>query len=204
MLWYPIQHLGVFVIMKLICFCKLFVTHLYWQMFCRSQWPSPEEYSQLEAQTSLGRTDIVRWFKDHRSALKNGETLDWMEGSQNQKLVEQKGQKQNGSDINQGVSLEVTAVKGDFFFSFQYLFGKCLLIPCVTFVLTLFLCTSYNHCSGGGWWDHSSYRALQAVWSRQSPVVEWQISPQCGGPEPDQTGPDQFYYCRQREVGGET
>uniref|UniRef100_A0AAV2MBT4 Homeobox domain-containing protein n=1 Tax=Knipowitschia caucasica TaxID=637954 RepID=A0AAV2MBT4_KNICA len=49
------------------------------EMFCRTQWPSPEEYSQLEVQTSLGRTDIVRWFKDHRSALKNGESLDWME-----------------------------------------------------------------------------------------------------------------------------
>ncbi|XP_053738015.1 zinc fingers and homeoboxes protein 2a [Synchiropus splendidus] len=55
------------------------------EMFCRTQWPSPEEYSQLEVQTSLGRTDIVRWFKDHRSAVKNGETLDWMEAQQNQK-----------------------------------------------------------------------------------------------------------------------
>lgn len=53
-------------------------------MFCRTQWPSPEEYSQLEVQTSLGRTDIVRWFKDHRLALKNGETLDWMEEIQKQ------------------------------------------------------------------------------------------------------------------------
>lgn len=81
-------------------------------MFCRTQWPSPEEYSQLEVQTSLGRTDIVRWFKDHRSALKNGETLDWMEGLQNQNPVEQQkaGQEQNG----QSVSLEVKAVKGEF------------------------------------------------------------------------------------------
>ncbi|KAF3691618.1 Zinc fingers and homeoboxes protein 2 Alpha-fetoprotein regulator 1 [Channa argus] len=85
------------------------------EMFCRTQWPSPEEYSQLEAQTSLGRTDIVRWFKDHRSALKNGETLDWMEGFQNQNLVEQQkaGQEKNSqtSEKNQSVSLEVTAVK---------------------------------------------------------------------------------------------
>lgn len=86
-------------------------------MFCRSQWPSPDEYSQLQVQTSLGRTDIVRWFKDHRSALKNGETLDWMEGSQNL-AVQQKSQKQNGSDKSQAVSLEVTAVKGDFSSSF--------------------------------------------------------------------------------------
>ncbi|KAM9353033.1 zinc fingers and homeoboxes protein 2a [Symphorus nematophorus] len=85
------------------------------EMFCKTQWPSPEEYSQLEVQTSLGRTDIVRWFKDHRSALKNGETLDWMEGFQNQNTVEQQkaGQEQNGqtSDKNQSVSLEVKAVK---------------------------------------------------------------------------------------------
>ncbi|XP_044062612.1 zinc fingers and homeoboxes protein 2a isoform X2 [Siniperca chuatsi] len=85
------------------------------EMFCRTQWPSPEEYSQLEVQTSLGRTDIVRWFKDHRSALKNGETLDWMEGFQNQNLAEQKkaGQEQNGqsSEKKQCVSLEVKAVK---------------------------------------------------------------------------------------------
>ncbi len=87
-------------------------------MFCRTQWPSPEEYSQLEVQTSLGRTDIVRWFKDHRSALKNGETLDWMEGFQNQNLAEPQkaGQEQNGqsSEKNQSVSLEVKAVKGEF------------------------------------------------------------------------------------------
>lgn len=84
------------------------------EMFCRTQWPSPEEYSQLEVQTSLGRTDIVRWFKDHRSALRNGETLDWMEGFQNQNLVEQQkaGQEQNGnsSEKIQSVSLEAKAV----------------------------------------------------------------------------------------------
>lgn len=86
------------------------------EMFCRTQWPSPEEYSQLEVQTSLGRTDIVRWFKDHRSALKNGETLDWMDASQKENLVEQpprEGQEQNGqsSEKKQSVSLEVKAVK---------------------------------------------------------------------------------------------
>lgn len=85
------------------------------EMFCRTQWPSPEEYSQLEVQTSLGRTDIVRWFKDHRSALKNGDTLDWMEGFQNQNPAEQQkaGQEQNGqsSEKNQSVSSEVKAVK---------------------------------------------------------------------------------------------
>lgn len=58
------------------------------EMFCHTQWPSPEEYSQLESQTSLGRTDIVRWFKDHRSALKNGEMLEWMQDLS--KTLEQK------------------------------------------------------------------------------------------------------------------
>ena len=53
-------------------------------MFSRTQWPSPEEYSQLEVQTGLGRTDIVRWFKDHRALLKSGQSLEWMEGPQQQ------------------------------------------------------------------------------------------------------------------------
>ncbi|XP_041758470.1 zinc fingers and homeoboxes protein 2 [Coregonus clupeaformis] len=48
------------------------------EVFTQTQWPSPEEYSQLEGQTGLSRTEIVRWFKENRSALTNG-TLDWME-----------------------------------------------------------------------------------------------------------------------------
>ncbi|XP_032373541.1 zinc fingers and homeoboxes protein 2a [Etheostoma spectabile] len=83
------------------------------ETFCRTQWPSPEEYSQLEVQTSLGRTDIVRWFKDHRSALKNGETLDWMESFQNLVEEQKAGKEQNGKspEKKQCVSLEVTAGK---------------------------------------------------------------------------------------------
>lgn len=83
------------------------------EVFCRTQWPSPEQYSQLEVQMSLGRTDIVRWFKDHRSALKNGETLEWMESFQNQKLAEtqESGQEQNGQSSEKRDSLEVKAVK---------------------------------------------------------------------------------------------
>ncbi|MEQ2187111.1 hypothetical protein GOODEAATRI_001225 [Goodea atripinnis] len=81
------------------------------------EWPSPEEYSQLELQTNLGRTDIVRWFKDHRSALKNGETLDWMEALQKKNLADEQkaGQQQNGqiSENNRSVSLEVKAVNGE-------------------------------------------------------------------------------------------
>ncbi|XP_033957528.1 zinc fingers and homeoboxes protein 2a [Pseudochaenichthys georgianus] len=83
------------------------------EVFCRTQWPSPEQYSQLEVQMSLGRTDIVRWFKDHRSALKNGETLEWMESFQNQTLAEtqESAQEQNGQSSEKRDSLEVKAVK---------------------------------------------------------------------------------------------
>lgn len=88
------------------------------QKFCQTQWPAPEEYSQLEAQTSLGRTDIVRWFKDHRSALKSGESLDWMESFKSKDLGEQQrgGQEQNGraADKQQCVSSEVKAGKREF------------------------------------------------------------------------------------------
>lgn len=78
------------------------------------------------------------------------------------------------------------------FFPSWYHIAKCF-IPLFDFSL-----------SGGGRWERSScYRALQAVRPRQSPVVDWQISPQCDGPEPDQTGPDQLECCWQREVGGE-
>lgn len=86
-------------------------------MFCLTQWPSPEEYSQLELQTKLGRTDIVRWFKDHRSALKNGETLDWLEAFQRQNLAEERkvSQHQNGqiSESIRSVALEVKASNGE-------------------------------------------------------------------------------------------
>ena len=59
-------------------------------MFSRTQWPSPDEYSQLEAQTGLGRTDIVRWFKDHRALLKSGHSLEWMEGPPPQQLQQKR------------------------------------------------------------------------------------------------------------------
>ncbi|XP_062843663.1 zinc fingers and homeoboxes protein 2 [Trichomycterus rosablanca] len=47
-------------------------------VFIQTRWPSPEEYSRLEAQTGLARTDIVRWFKDNRLALRSG-TVEWKE-----------------------------------------------------------------------------------------------------------------------------
>ncbi|XP_071251896.1 zinc fingers and homeoboxes protein 2-like [Salvelinus alpinus] len=69
------------------------------EVFTQTQWPSPEEYSQLEGQTGLSRTEIVRWFKENRSALKNG-TLDWME--QFQKVNGKAGQNgQSSSGITE-------------------------------------------------------------------------------------------------------
>lgn len=47
-------------------------------VFVQTRWPSPEQYSRLEAQTGLARTDIVRWFKDNRLALRSG-TVEWKE-----------------------------------------------------------------------------------------------------------------------------
>ncbi len=67
-------------------------------MFAQTQWPSPEEYNQLEIQTGLARTEIVRWFKDNRSALKNG-TLGWME--QFQSLSNKRPNGQNSSLISE-------------------------------------------------------------------------------------------------------
>ncbi|XP_030645106.1 zinc fingers and homeoboxes protein 2 [Chanos chanos] len=48
------------------------------EVFVRTRWPSPEEYNQLEMQTGLARTDLVRWFKDSRLALRSG-ALEWKE-----------------------------------------------------------------------------------------------------------------------------
>ncbi|KTG41595.1 hypothetical protein cypCar_00025547 [Cyprinus carpio] len=67
-------------------------------VFAQTQWPSPEEYNQLEIQTGLARTEIVRWFKDNRSALKNG-TLDWME--QFQSLSNKRPNGQNNSSFSE-------------------------------------------------------------------------------------------------------
>ncbi|XP_076862137.1 zinc fingers and homeoboxes protein 2 [Brachyhypopomus gauderio] len=41
-------------------------------VFVQTRWPSPEEYSRLEAQTGLARANIVRWFKDSRLSLRSG------------------------------------------------------------------------------------------------------------------------------------
>ncbi|XP_066540056.1 zinc fingers and homeoboxes protein 2a [Hoplias malabaricus] len=68
------------------------------EVFSQTQWPSPEEYNQLELQTGLARTEIVRWFKDNRSALKNG-SLEWMDQFQN--LSKQKHNGQNSSSLTE-------------------------------------------------------------------------------------------------------
>lgn len=85
---------------------------------------------------SLGRTDIVRWFKDHRSALKNGETLEWMESFQNQKLAEtqESAQEQNGQSSEKRDSLEVKAVKGECLAGGRIIiyFACSVLYPCFT------------------------------------------------------------------------
>ncbi|XP_029447822.1 zinc fingers and homeoboxes protein 2 [Rhinatrema bivittatum] len=57
--------------------------HLLKTIFARTQWPSPQEYDQLAAQTGLVRTEIVRWFKDNRCTLRTG-SLKWMEQYQKQ------------------------------------------------------------------------------------------------------------------------
>ncbi|KAM4705883.1 zinc fingers and homeoboxes protein 2 [Rhinophrynus dorsalis] len=52
--------------------------HLLKSTFARTQWPSPQEYDQLAAQTGLVRTEIVKWFKDNRCVLRTG-SLRWMD-----------------------------------------------------------------------------------------------------------------------------
>ncbi|XP_061461849.1 zinc fingers and homeoboxes protein 2 [Rhineura floridana] len=52
--------------------------HFLKSTFVRTQWPSPQEYDELAAQTGLTRTEIVRWFKENRSCLRTG-TLKWLD-----------------------------------------------------------------------------------------------------------------------------
>lgn len=65
--------------------------HLLKSTFARTQWPSPQEYDELAAQTGLTRTEIVRWFKENRSSLRTG-TLKWLD--QYQQLNETDGYKE--------------------------------------------------------------------------------------------------------------
>ncbi|XP_015679946.1 zinc fingers and homeoboxes protein 2 [Protobothrops mucrosquamatus] len=72
-------------------------------MFIRTQWPSPQEYDELAAQTGLTRTEIVRWFKENRSSLRMG-TLKWLDQHQQQSVIdgcaETKGPKPPGPKNN--------------------------------------------------------------------------------------------------------
>ncbi|ETE64873.1 Zinc fingers and homeoboxes protein 2, partial [Ophiophagus hannah] len=72
-------------------------------MFVRTQWPSPQEYDELAAQTGLTRTEIVRWFKENRSSLRMG-TLKWLDHYQQQNVIDEctetKGPKPPGPKNN--------------------------------------------------------------------------------------------------------
>ncbi|XP_042320090.1 zinc fingers and homeoboxes protein 2 [Sceloporus undulatus] len=61
--------------------------HLLKSMFARTQWPSPQEYDELAAQTGLTRTEIVRWFKENRSFLRTGK-LKWLDQYQQQCVID--------------------------------------------------------------------------------------------------------------------
>lgn len=154
----------------------------FFQKFCQTQWPAPEEYSQLEAQTGLGRTDIVRWFKEHRSALKSGESLDWMDGLKGKELSEQNGR---AADRQQCVSSEVMPAKRTFYT--QSVESSQLKVYFGAFY-HLHRC----HFSGAGERKHANdERALEGVGAGQSPVAEREISPQRDGPESRQGGAKQ-------------
>lgn len=61
--------------------------HLLKSTFVRTQWPSPQEYDELAAQTGLTRTEIVRWFKENRSSLRTG-TLKWLDQYQQMNITD--------------------------------------------------------------------------------------------------------------------
>lgn len=71
--------------------------------FVRTEWPSPQEYDELAAQTGLTRTEIVRWFKENRSSLRMG-TLKWLDQYQQQSVTDEcaetKGPKPPGPKNN--------------------------------------------------------------------------------------------------------
>uniref|UniRef100_A0AAV2K637 Zinc fingers and homeoboxes protein 1 n=1 Tax=Knipowitschia caucasica TaxID=637954 RepID=A0AAV2K637_KNICA len=50
--------------------------HVLKTAFVRSQWPSPQEYERLAAETGLPRSHIVTWYGDTRYAIKNN-ALKW-------------------------------------------------------------------------------------------------------------------------------
>nr|XP_023670392.1 zinc fingers and homeoboxes protein 2 [Paramormyrops kingsleyae]XP_023670398.1 zinc fingers and homeoboxes protein 2 [Paramormyrops kingsleyae] len=83
-------------------------------VFKQTQWPSPEEYNQLEAQTGLSRTEIVCWFKDSRLALKsaNPERMDQFQKPGGQGQNEQ-GSPSSAQGLAQQQSQEAKTLRGD-------------------------------------------------------------------------------------------
>nr|XP_006137563.1 zinc fingers and homeoboxes protein 2 [Pelodiscus sinensis]XP_006137564.1 zinc fingers and homeoboxes protein 2 [Pelodiscus sinensis]XP_006137565.1 zinc fingers and homeoboxes protein 2 [Pelodiscus sinensis]XP_006137566.1 zinc fingers and homeoboxes protein 2 [Pelodiscus sinensis] len=77
--------------------------HLLKSTFARTQWPSPQEYDQLAAQTGLTRTDIVRWFKESRSSLRTG-TLKWTDRYQQEYVVDGHNEQNQKNDSQQNES----------------------------------------------------------------------------------------------------
>ncbi|XP_038666247.1 zinc fingers and homeoboxes protein 1-like [Scyliorhinus canicula] len=75
--------------------------HLLKSAFVRTQWPSPEEYDRLAADSGLARTDIVSWFGDTRYAWKNG-NLKWYYYYQSGNVDCQNGQTQVSSKKSKG------------------------------------------------------------------------------------------------------
>ncbi|XP_067323411.1 zinc fingers and homeoboxes protein 2 [Anolis sagrei] len=75
------------------CRCPAFATssqqqsHLLKSMFAVTQWPSPQDYDELAAQTGLTRTEIVRWFKENRGFLRTGK-LKWLDQYQQQSVID--------------------------------------------------------------------------------------------------------------------
>lgn len=63
--------------------------------FVRTQWPSPEEYDQLSAETGLPRHYIVSWFGDSRYSWKNG-NLKWFFQYQSANINRPTGNKMGG------------------------------------------------------------------------------------------------------------
>ncbi|XP_041080762.1 zinc fingers and homeoboxes protein 3 [Polyodon spathula] len=64
--------------------------HVLKQLFARTQWPSNVQYDQLSSQTSLLRSEVVRWFGDSRYVFKNGQ-LRWLEEYQRLTDEQEKG-----------------------------------------------------------------------------------------------------------------
>eukprot|EP00062_Callorhinchus_milii_P015177 gi/632965149/ref/XP_007898748.1/ PREDICTED: zinc fingers and homeoboxes protein 1 isoform X1 [Callorhinchus milii] len=75
--------------------------HILKSAFVRTQWPAPEVYDRLAAESGLARTDIVSWFGDTRYAWKNG-NLKWYYYYQSGNVESQNGQTSTSSKKSKG------------------------------------------------------------------------------------------------------